>query len=84
MEDWSALFEGKVFITDLGISPDIEVNGSTMTLGRYAVFSPNKGQPGHQAIEVGGDLEALRRKYGVTADCVCVVDTGEVAADGTA
>ena len=74
MENWDALFEGKLFITDIGENASILLNGQSKELGRYAVFSPNKDQPGHQAIEVGSDLEMLIKKYNISADCICVVE----------
>lgn len=73
MENWEELFEGKLFITDIGEALHTVVNGKEVSLGRYAVFSPNKGQPGHQAIEVGADVDVLARKYGISADCICVL-----------
>lgn len=74
MESWEALFEGKLFITDIGKGSTVIVNGTEMELGRYAVFSPNKDQSGHQAIEVGSDLDALMAKYNIPAERICVLE----------
>lgn len=74
MQNWDTLFEGKLFITDIGKNTTVFVNGQSTELGRYAVFSPNKDQPGHQAIEVGSDLEMLMQKYNISADCICVLE----------
>ena len=74
MENWDTLFEGKLFITDIGENARVFLNGQSKELGRYAVFSPNKAQPGHQVIEVGSDLEMLMKKYNISADCICVVE----------
>ncbi|MDY3617641.1 hypothetical protein [Agathobaculum sp.] len=77
MEKWEDLFAGKLFITDIGESLHTVVNGKEVDLGRYAVFSPNKGHPGHQAIEVGSDVKLLAQKYGITEERICVLASRE-------
>lgn len=67
MDDWSAHFGGKKFITDLG--QDTELPDTPLPLERYAVWVP-QGE-GHQIVEVSGDLEALQSKYGVPDQNVC-------------
>jgi len=74
MENWNELFAGKVFITDIGATLTAEVNEKTTEVGRYAVFSPNKDQDGHQIIEVGDNVEALCKKYKVKSDCICSIN----------
>ncbi len=73
MEDWTALMAGQVFITDLGAPRQSEVAGKPVTLDRYAVWSPMNTGEGHTVVEVGADLEALMRRYGVPADRVCTL-----------
>ncbi len=73
MEDWTELMAGRVFITDLGAPRQSQVGGKAVTLERYAVWSPICGGEGHTVVEVGGDLEALRQRYGVPADRVCAL-----------
>lgn len=73
MEDWTELMAGRVFITDLGVSRESQVEGKTVILERYAVWSPLQGGGGHTVVEVGGDLEALMARYGVPSDRVCAL-----------
>ncbi len=73
MEDWTELMAGRVFITDLGAPRQSRVEGETVTLERYAVWSPLRGGEGHTVVEVGADLEALMRRYGVPADRICAL-----------
>lgn len=73
MNSWKDLFEGKVFITDLGVAQTAEIDGETVEVGQYAVFSPNKGQDGHQIIEVGCNIEALCQKYKVSSEYICMI-----------
>lgn len=75
--EWSERFANKVFITDLGESQTIEMNGKIVEMGRYAAFSPNKGQDGHQIIEVSMDCGMLCEKYRVTQDRICALSIAE-------
>ncbi len=70
-QEWSALFRGKAFITDLGAEQQAQVSGETVTVGRYAVWTPD-GE-GHRIIEVGADLERLRLTHKVGMENVCVL-----------
>ncbi len=73
MEDWTELMAGRTFITDLGAPRESQVEGKTVTLERYAVWSPMKSGEGHTVVEVGGDLAALMARYSVSADRVCTL-----------
>jgi len=74
VKDWDTMFADKIFITDIGTSQKIEIKGKNVEIGRYAVFSPNKNQKGHQAIEISDDYEMLCKKYKITSDYTCVVE----------
>lgn len=71
MEPWQDQFGGKHFITDLGSSQIVELEGNATELARYAVWAP--AGEGHQIVEVGAELEALQRKYGVPIERVCAL-----------
>ena len=42
MTSLSELFENKIFIMDIGVTQSVTLNGETVEVGRYAVFSPIK------------------------------------------
>lgn len=71
MEQWQDSFGGKRFITDLGSSQSVELDGEATELDRYAVWAP--AGEGHQIVEVGGNLDALWEKYGVPIERVCTL-----------
>lgn len=75
MQKWSELMNNKFFITDMGSSMTSVIDGSEVTVGRYAVWSPVKNSTGHQAIEVSDDLARLMEKYGVPEERVCRLAT---------
>lgn len=74
MEQWQHHFGGKCFITDLGSSQTVELDGEAAKLDRYAVWAP--AGEGHQIVEVGANLDALRKKYGVPIERVCELTQG--------
>lgn len=76
MVDWSELMKGNAFITDLGSSQAAVMEDRTVTVGRYAVWSPLRGSRNHQIIEVGEDLEALKAKYNIPEERVCRLAAG--------
>lgn len=67
---------------DIGITQTAKLNGNTVEVGRYAAFSPNKDQKGHQAVEVSNDLHYLCNKYHIAIDHVCVLDEKEGLSNG--
>lgn len=71
MEQWQDHFGGKRFITDLGSSQTVELDGKATELARYAVWAP--AGEGHQIVEVGAELEALQQKYRVPIERVCAL-----------
>ena len=71
MEEWQDHFGGKSFITDLGGSQTVELDGKAAELDRYAVWSPAGN--GHQIVEVGAQLDVLQKKYGVPIERVCAL-----------
>lgn len=71
MQNWSELMQNKAFITDMGISRTSVINGEEVTVGRYAVWSPVTNSQSHQVIEVGEDLDELKRKYGIPEERIC-------------
>lgn len=71
MEQWQDHFGGKRFITDLGSSQTVELDGKTAELDRYAVWAPTR--EGHQIVEVGAQLDVLQKKYGVPIERVCAL-----------
>lgn len=74
----SDLFENQMFIMDIGTTQSAQQGEKTVCVGRYAAFSPNKGQKGHQAVEVSSDCSYLCEKYHVSADHVCVLSGEEM------
>ena len=58
MPEWDELMRSKFFITDMG---------------RYAVWSPTKDDCRHAIVEVGSDLDALKKKYAVSEERICRV-----------
>ena len=74
MKHLRELFENQIFLMDIGVTQSVTLDGEAVKVGRYAAFSPNKGQEGHQAIEVSDDLSYLCDKYHIAADSVCVLD----------
>ena len=77
MEEWNKEFAGQAFITDLGGEQQVEMGEEVMEMGRFAVWVPQGD--GHQIVEVGGDLPALRKKYGIPEERVCVLVRREAA-----
>ena len=71
MPEWNELMKDKFFITDLGKEQSTVINGVQVTIGRYAVWSPSKNSRQHVIVEVGGDLDALQKKYSVSDDRIC-------------
>lgn len=71
MIKWEELMENRAFITDLGKSQNAVVQEQEMTIGRYAVWSPLTNSKNHQVIEVGENLEYLRKKYHIPEERVC-------------
>ena len=71
MHDWSQMMKNKTFITDMGISRISVIDGKEVTVGRYAVWSPVTNSQGHQVIEVGENLDELKRKYSIPEERVC-------------
>ena len=84
MTSLSELFENKIFIMDIGVTQSVTLNGETVEVGRYAVFSPNKNQKGHQVIEVSSDCGYLCDKYHLTMDSMCIFDEKEMGQNGCA
>lgn len=71
MDEWNKEFQGQVFVTDLGGSREVEVEGVKTALSRYAVWAPEKDR--HHIVEVGADLDLLRRKYHIPLRRVCAL-----------
>lgn len=71
MPEWSELMKNRFFITDLGEPQTAVVNDKQVTIGRYAVWSPAKNTQQHSIVEVGDDLEALKKKYFVSDERIC-------------
>lgn len=74
MKQLSKLFENQFFLMDIGVTQTATLDGKTVEVGRYAAFSPNKDQEGHQAVEVSNDLHYLCNKYHIATDNICVLD----------
>ncbi len=74
MDRWDEEFRGQVFVTDLGGSREVEVEGVKTALNRYAVWIPEKDR--HRIVEVGADLDLLRRKYHIPLRRVCALARG--------
>lgn len=71
MPEWNELMRNKFFITDLGAEQCANIDGAQVTVGRYAVWSPSKNQPRHAIVEVGSDLDMLKKKYSVPDERIC-------------
>lgn len=71
MYEWSELMKNSFFITDLGTPQDAVINNESVTVGRYAVWSPSKDARRHFIVEVGSDLEELKKKYSVSDERIC-------------
>ncbi len=82
MKNLSELFENQFFLMDIGVTQSVQLNGKAVEVGRYAAFSPNKGQKGHQAVEVSNDHRYLCEKYHIRTDCVCVLNGEELIQNG--
>lgn len=74
MSEWLKLMENKFFITDLGAEQKATINGEPATVGRYAVWSPAKKARQHSIVEVGSNLEALKKKYAVSDERICRIN----------
>ncbi len=68
MGEWEKLMKDKAFITDLGENQNPLTENTEMVVGRYAVWSPLTNSKNHQVIEVGENLEYLRKKYHIPVD----------------
>ncbi len=71
MSEWNELMQNKFFITDLGGEQNTFIGDVQMTIGRYAVWSPLKNACRHAIVEVGSDLDALKKKYSVSDERIC-------------
>lgn len=71
MIEWNKLMENKFFITDLGAEQKALIGDEQVTIGRYAVWSPSKNERQHAIVEVGSDLEALKKKYSISGERIC-------------
>ena len=71
MYEWSKLMGNSFFITDLGAPQAAVINNENVTVERYAVWSPSKNACRHAIVEVGGDLEELKKKYSVPDERIC-------------
>ena len=67
------LFEGVIFISDLGETQTIRQNDKEITFGQYAVWAPISGTSRHQIVEVSDDLNYLMKKYDISKDNVCIL-----------
>jgi len=74
MDEWEKLTKDKVFISDLGESQQVEINGEPTMLGRYAVWAPVPQSSRHQVVEVGDDIDALMQKYHVSEELVLTLN----------
>lgn len=74
MKTLSELFENQFFLMDIGVTQSVQRDGETVEVGRYAAFSPNKNQKGHQAVEVSNNRSYLCEKYHIGMDCVCTLN----------
>lgn len=71
MPEWNELMQNKFFITDLGAEQNTSIGGVQVTIGRYAVWSPSKNACQHAIVEVGSDLDVLKKKYSVSDERIC-------------
>ena len=65
------MMQNKFFITDLGAEQNTVISGVQVTIGRYAVWSPSKNARQHAIVEVGSDLDVLKKKYSVSDERIC-------------
>lgn len=73
MKFLSELFENQFSLMDISVTQTTAVKDKTVEVGRYAAFSPNKDQKGHQVVEVSNDVQYLCKKYNVTAENICML-----------
>lgn len=66
----------KLFITDVGASERLDIDGQEATVGRFAVWSPMTVGNHHAVIEVAEDLAFLQNKYGIPDEMVCRIKRG--------
>ena len=71
MDEWTKEFGSRCFITDLGSIPGKTAGEESEPLGRYAVWAPV--QERHCIVEVGSNLEGLRKKYHIPVRRVCTL-----------
>lgn len=72
MMEWDNLMNSRFFITDLGAEQTAVIKDESVTIGRYAVWSPVKDNgKRHIIVEVGNDIERLKKKYSVSDERVC-------------
>ena len=71
MDEWTKEFGRQCFITDLGDNPDKTAGEEETPMGRYAVWAPYRER--HRIVEVGSDLDCLRKKYHVPLKRVCTL-----------
>lgn len=76
MGEWEKLMKDKAFITDLGERQGPLEEDTETAVGRYAVWSPLTNSKNHQVIEVGENLEYLRKKYRIPEERVCRLAVG--------
>jgi hypothetical protein len=74
VDEWEKLTKGKVFVSDLGESRQVEIGGKPTLLGRYAVWAPTSRSSKHQVIEVSDDFDALTRKYKISEGLVLTLN----------
>ena len=65
------LREDECFISDLGSTANVKIDNETVTLGRYAVIKNHMGKM--QVLEVGGDLDYMMKKFGISKENLGVV-----------
>lgn len=76
MGEWEKLMGNRAFITDLGENQHSVVGEQEMEIGRYAVWSPLTNSKNHQVVEVGENLEYLRKKYRIPEERICRLAEG--------
>lgn len=74
MNEWQQLTKDKCFISDIGESQSVQINGKTESLGRFAVWSPVLEAQGHQVIEVGNCVDELMKKYKIPQELVMTLE----------
>lgn len=73
MKFLSELLDNQFFLMDIGITQTVKQKDETVEVGRYAAFSPNKDQKGHQVVEISNDAEYLCQKYNISTENLCVL-----------